>query len=372
MNTSTYFCKVLGAALLFTVVGNSGLLPLPATSVVSAQTVAADTTYVVCRGDTLSAIARRYNVTVNALMSYNGLTTTTIFIGQRLMIPNQPIVQPQAGLRYIVQRGDTLTALAQRYGTTVAAIQQQNGLRSTRIQVGQILWLPSSQAPTPSTVEAIQFAPGATAATRWGTLSGPEKHQYTLRVLAGQTLAIDAWGETTNIALEIRGISDGVVYKGALQHFEADYNRWRGVVPLTQDYQITLNLGIGTGEPSNYTLNVSVPPLVVQPPPVTPPTTPTEQRIQFAPGASSATVYGSVYAGGMVRYHLWAGQGQSMWVAIGSNGQFVVRGPDGEPLSSYDGPVTDWQGVLPVDGEYLIEVTTFGSADDYSLTVGIE
>ncbi len=372
MNPFAYFSKVLGAALLFTVVGNSGILPATAPPVIHAQQAVAESAYVVRAGDTLSAIARRYGVTVNALMSYNGLRTTTIYIGQRLAIPNQSAPQPAAGQRYIVQRGDTLALLAERYGTTMAAIQQQNGLSSTRIQVGQVLWLPSSQAPAPSPVETIQFAPGATAATRWGRLSGPEQHQYTLRVLAGQTLAIEALGETTNIALEIRGRSDGVVYKESFQHFENDYNRWHGIVPLTQDYLITLNLGIGTGEPSNYTLNVSVPPLAVQPQPVAPPTTPTDQQIRFAPGASSATVYGSVYAGNMVRYHLGARQGQFMWVSIGANSQFVVRGPNGELLNSHGGAMTDWQGILPVDGDYTIEVMTFGSADDYSLTVAIE
>lgn len=372
MSTFTYFSKVLGTALLFTVVGNSGLLPTTLTSVAGAQVATAESTYVVRAGDTLSAIARRYSVTVQTLMSYNGLRTTTIFVGQRLVIPNQPAVPPATGLRYVVQRGDTLLKLAQRYGTTVAAIQQQNGLRSSRIQVGQELWIPASQAPVSSSVEAIQFAPGATSATRWGTIYGPEKHQYTLRVLAGQTLDIEALGDTSIIELEVKGLSDGVIYKGAHQHFEGDFFLWRGVVPLTQDYLITLNLGIGTGASSNYTLNVSVPALTVQPQPVAPPTTPTEQRIQFAPGASSATVYGTVYADSKVYYHLGARQGQSMWVAIGPNSNFVVRAPNGDPISSWDGPDMNWQGILPVDGEYTIEVGTYGSADDYSLTVAIE
>ena len=45
---------------------------------------------------------------------------------------------------HIVQRGETLTAIAQRYKTSVSAIQKQNKLRSSRINVGQKLYITSS------------------------------------------------------------------------------------------------------------------------------------------------------------------------------------------------------------------------------------
>jgi LysM repeat protein len=45
-----------------------------------------------------------------------------------------------------VKRGDTLTSLAQRYGTTIAAIQRVNGLRRTTIQIGQSLRIPRAHA----------------------------------------------------------------------------------------------------------------------------------------------------------------------------------------------------------------------------------
>jgi murein DD-endopeptidase MepM/ murein hydrolase activator NlpD len=67
-----------------------------------------------------------------------------IYAGQRLVIPTDTV--------YIVRRGDTLSRIARRFGTTVRAITQLNGLTSTRIYAGQRLVIPSSR-PGPSPVQ---------------------------------------------------------------------------------------------------------------------------------------------------------------------------------------------------------------------------
>jgi LysM repeat protein len=104
------------------------------------------TVYVVRRGDTLYSIARRYGTTYRAIAATNGLYYPyTIYVGQRLVIPGwgTPHPSPPYGRVYIVRRGDTLTRIAWRFGTTPWAIAAANGLRNLNyIYVGQRLIIP--------------------------------------------------------------------------------------------------------------------------------------------------------------------------------------------------------------------------------------
>ena len=90
------------------------------------------------RNDTLSEIAARFGTTVNALTLANGIADPDlIYPGQVLVIPTGGCVD-----NYIVQRGDTLSGIAQRFGTTVARLASLNNIRNTdRIYVGQVLSL---------------------------------------------------------------------------------------------------------------------------------------------------------------------------------------------------------------------------------------
>jgi len=111
-------------------------------------------TYTVQRGDTLSAIAYRHSTTVAAIMRANGLQSSIIYVGQRLAIPGAAGSSGGAATgdqAYTVQRGDTLSAIATRYGTTVAAIMQANGLYSSIIYVGQRLAIPGAAGSSVAT-----------------------------------------------------------------------------------------------------------------------------------------------------------------------------------------------------------------------------
>ena len=103
--------------------------PGPGTSTIS---------YTVQAGDSLWAIAQRYGTTVNAIKQANGLTSDTLQIGQVLQIP----VSQSPYVEYTVRAGDTLWELSRRYGTTVEAIMQANGLTSNVLQIGQVLRIP--------------------------------------------------------------------------------------------------------------------------------------------------------------------------------------------------------------------------------------
>ncbi len=102
--------------------------------------------YVVQWGDTLFSIANRFGTTVEALMAANGLTSPLIYVGQRLTIPSSPpMVTLERSTGYIVQYGDTLYSIAKRFGVRMEALMRANGLYNPHfICVGQKLTIPHS------------------------------------------------------------------------------------------------------------------------------------------------------------------------------------------------------------------------------------
>ena len=96
-------------------------------------------TYTVQRGNTLSGIARTYGTTVQELADINGINNPNlIFPGQILKIPtNSTIYGQQVGdagsVVYTVQRGNTLSEIAQMYGTTVQEIATMNKITNVNL-----------------------------------------------------------------------------------------------------------------------------------------------------------------------------------------------------------------------------------------------
>ena len=99
--------------------------------------------YVVRSGDTLWLLAQRYHTTVDAIKNLNGLTSDNLRIGQVLRIPASNSAD-ESYFEYTVRPGDTLWLLAQRYGTTVNAIKNLNGLSSDILNIGQVLRIPNA------------------------------------------------------------------------------------------------------------------------------------------------------------------------------------------------------------------------------------
>lgn len=99
--------------------------------------------YTVRRGDTLSAIAQRYGTTISWLVQANNIANPNlIYIGQRLVVPCVPD-SPPAPRIHTVRFGETLSGIAARYGTTVDELVRLNNLKDPNlIYVGQKLRLP--------------------------------------------------------------------------------------------------------------------------------------------------------------------------------------------------------------------------------------
>ena len=115
--------------------------------------------YVVQSGDTLSGIAAAFGVSMDEIIALNNITDPSyLYIGQELIMPGGVVTGTVAGTpvstgsaaggagsgrSYTVVEGDTLFAIAGRYGTTVDAIASLNGLTDVNyLYVGQVLAIP--------------------------------------------------------------------------------------------------------------------------------------------------------------------------------------------------------------------------------------
>ena len=106
--------------------------------------------YTVKSGDSLWNIAKRYNISVADLKAANGLTSSTLRIGQTLKIPTLPNKNSKENV-YIVKKGDSLYKIAQNYDTTVSDIIRLNNLTNTSLSIGQVLEIPTSIISNTST-----------------------------------------------------------------------------------------------------------------------------------------------------------------------------------------------------------------------------
>ncbi|MEO0509017.1 MAG: LysM peptidoglycan-binding domain-containing protein [Verrucomicrobiota bacterium] len=111
--------------------------------------LSAQANYVVKRGDTLGQIAQQFGVSTHSLKQANNISGDLIQIGQKLTIPSGGLAESAAQTmsHHIVGRGDTLGAIAIRYGVTVNELKIHNGLNNDVIRIGQKLNIPASSSP---------------------------------------------------------------------------------------------------------------------------------------------------------------------------------------------------------------------------------
>ncbi len=131
--------------------GRTSLGALLALAVV--VTAGAPSVITVRSGDTLWDLARSHGTTVAALRRLNDLPgNATLLAGETLRVGT--VASARTGTTYVVRRGDTLSEIAQRSGTTSAAIRRANAMRSSTVYVGQRLRLPGAAVGSTPTTNA--------------------------------------------------------------------------------------------------------------------------------------------------------------------------------------------------------------------------
>lgn len=175
-------------------------------------------------GDTIDKIASAYGASAPAIIQANGITNPNlIWVGQRLAIPDatsstpKPVATPTpkpvvtTPEVHVVQAGETLSQIAQRYGTTVAALVAENGLGSADIiRIGMRLAIPKPGAAVSYGGQATSFVVsisqqrcwlyrGETVISRWVCSTGRPGSGTRPGVYRIQSKMPKAYGSTWNI-----------------------------------------------------------------------------------------------------------------------------------------------------------------------------
>ena len=102
--------------------------------------------YVVQKGDNLSAIAKKFNTTVADIQEWNKLSSTNVSLGASLQVVQNPTEKEEVAdtverkdIAYSVQKGDNLGLIAKKFGVSVVELKQWNNLKSNAIAVGNSL-----------------------------------------------------------------------------------------------------------------------------------------------------------------------------------------------------------------------------------------
>lgn len=149
-------------------------IPTPAPKPQPAPTPNPSMTYTVQSGDTLSGIAAKYGTTVAALVRLNGIANPDlIHVGAVLKITGNGKPASSSGssasTTHTVKEGQNLTVIAKKYGTTVDALVKANGISNPNlIYVGQVLRIPGSSgasAPKPAASKVYTVKSGDNLST---------------------------------------------------------------------------------------------------------------------------------------------------------------------------------------------------------------
>ncbi len=132
-------------------------LKLPDTEVIQEKSVSTQLNYTVKNGDTLTSIARKHKVSTNAIINENQLEAKEyLYVGQVLKIPSKNTgkqIAPES--KHKVAPGETIGAIALRYNVTQENIMRLNRLESIdTIYIGQVIMIPQTQNKTkPSSIK---------------------------------------------------------------------------------------------------------------------------------------------------------------------------------------------------------------------------
>jgi membrane-bound lytic murein transglycosylase D len=160
---------------------SAGALAPAAAAASASRSTSATRTYRVRSGDTLAAIARHHGTSIDEVVRLNGIKNANrIRPGQRLLIEGRAPARASASGRYTVRSGDTLSAIAKKHGVSVGELREWNGLPARGyIHPGQELRIHAGSARTTYAVRsgdtltaiARRFRTTVAALREWNDLS---------------------------------------------------------------------------------------------------------------------------------------------------------------------------------------------------------
>lgn len=249
---------------------------------------------------------------------------------------------------------------------TVGALQTQNAELATRAAAPTnapvvIMATPGGTqstgviaTPTASAVPAtrITFLNGATVGVVSAPIGAAQTQTYVLDVFQAQPMVIVLHSTNDDATVSVK-YEDGT----ALLAASSAQSSWRGSLPKTGDYYLTIH---GGSAPENFTLVVTVP-----------------LPLRFSPGSDSLTVRGSTVAGYDVSYSVYALKGQAMDInieSISSKGSLAVYGfQDGQQYLRSNAGQKTFHLVLPSNQDYIVSVVPFqGLVLDYIMTIVVK
>ncbi|MDR0635451.1 MAG: M23 family metallopeptidase [Treponema sp.] len=96
--------------------------------------------YIVQRGDTISGIAQKYALSMDAIIASNNISNAGLLrIGEKLKIPNMD------GIPYTVKQGDTLEKISKTMGVPFTAILDANDIQDSNIKTDTVLFIPGAK-----------------------------------------------------------------------------------------------------------------------------------------------------------------------------------------------------------------------------------
>lgn len=160
--------KSNASKLLLAGVAGAGLLVAG-----GSQAVAHADSVKVQKNDTVWALSQKYGVSIKSIESLNNINQNShlIFVGQEINIPEKNNAEPKTSVSdkvkadsVTVKSGDSLSVIAQRYGVSVNALMQANHLTSSLILVGQQLNIPSGNTVSTHSTYVAPAAPASSVA----------------------------------------------------------------------------------------------------------------------------------------------------------------------------------------------------------------
>lgn len=188
----------------------TALIGTTAISALASTQAHAATTHTVKSGESVWSISHKYGISIAKLKSLNGLTSNLIFPNQVLKVSgsssnaSNSTVSSSSGSVYTVQAGDSLSSIANKYGTTYKKIMQLNGLNSYLILPGQKLKVSGTVSSSQSTSSANK----TTSSSSGGTST------YTVQYGDSLSQIANKYGTTYQKIMSLNGLSNFFIYPG--------------------------------------------------------------------------------------------------------------------------------------------------------------